>query len=268
MRAACILIFVTGVAGFAGDPPAAPLKAVEGECALVAFDGKGLKVNKADLKKLPLARRDATVTADAITAEFAGKRETRTYKVDNTKSPAHIDLTLAAGGKTETSYGIYKVEGGVLTICASEEDKADARPTEFKAGKGVYLMTVRKRGELEGTYAIVGLAAKGLTLGEADLKKVPEAERLLVIDDDELVLMFNGKDERGTFGVDASKTPPHINLGLTRDGKTETSPGIYKYEDGVLTIAAATGTDLAARPTEFKGGDKVTLFTLKKLPRK
>lgn len=266
MRAALALVFALGGTALADDK--SPLKTVEGRGALVGFDGKGLKVNKADLKKLPIARRDVVVAGGTITAEFAGKRETRTYKVDDTKSPAHIDLTLTAGGKTETSYGIYKVENDVLTICASEQDKADARPTEFKTGKDVYLMTVRKRTELEGTYLLIGFASKGLTLDEAKLKTVPEVERQLVLDDDELVLMFNGKDEQGTFSVDKAKTPHHINLGLTRDGRTETSPGIYKFENGVLTVCAGTKTDPAARPKEFKADDTTTLFVLKQLPRK
>lgn len=267
MRAAfALVVFALGGPVTAQD--ALALKAVEGACALTGFDGKGLKVSKADLKKLPVARRDVTITADSITAEFAGKRETRTYKVDNTKTPAHIDLTLTADGKTETSYGIYKVEGGVLTICATEGDKADARPTEFKTGKDVYLMTVRKRGELEGTYALIGFASKGLSFDEAKLKAVPEAERVLVIDDTDVTLLFNGKDEQGTLSVDAAKSPRHINLGLTRDGKTETSYGIYKFEGGVLTICAGTKGDAASRPKEFKADDTTTLFTLKQLPRK
>lgn len=267
MRAAfALVVFALGGSAVAQD--AAPLEAVEGACALTGFDGKGLKVSKADLKKLPVARRDVTVTAESITAEFAGKRETRTYKVDNTKSPAHIDLTLTADGKTETSYGIYKVEGGVLTICATDGDKADARPTEFKTGKDVYLMTVRKRTELEGTYLLIGFASAGLTFDEAKLKGVPEAERQLVIDEDDVTLMFNGKDEQGTLSVDKTKSPAHINLGLTRDGKTETSYGIYKFESGVLTLCAGLKGDPNARPKEFQASGTTTLFTLKQLPRK
>lgn len=265
MRAAVALTlaFAFAAAARADDKPS--LKSVEGDCALVSFEGKGLKGTRVETKKLPVARRDATVTENTITAEFAGKRETYTYETDAAKSPPHIKLTRTADGKTETNHGIYKVEDGVLTVCATEADRPEARPTEFKTGRDVYLMVIRKRHELEGTYTLVGMAARGLTLTEADLDKVPAAERRLVIDEDEVILMFNGKDERGTFAFDKSKTPHRVDLGLTRDGKAETSPGIYTFDKGVLTICAGTG---GARPTAIKPADNATVFTLAKQPRK
>jgi uncharacterized protein (TIGR03067 family) len=266
MRAAVALVLA--FAATAGADDKSPLKAIEGECALVSFEGKGLKGTKAETRKLSIARRDATVTENSITAEFAGTRATYTYKLDATKTPPHIDLTRTINDKTETNHGIYKVEDGVLTICATEADKPEMRPKEFKTGRDVYLMVIRKRHELEGAYTLVGMAAKGLTLTEADLNKVPAAERRLVIDDDEVILMFNGKDERGTFSFDKSKTPHRIDLGLTRDNKTEVSPGIYTFEKEVLTICASTSGESAKRPTEIKPGDNVTVFTLTKLPRK
>ena len=270
MRAVYALVFVLGGAALADDKvDPAPIKAVEGECVLSGFDGKGAKFTKADLKKLPTARRDAVVTGDKITAEFGGKKETATFKADNTKTPHHIDLFFARDGKTETSYGIYKVEKGVLTICATEKDNPEARPTEFKAGRDLFIMTIRKRHELEGTYVLTGLATKLITLTANDFSKVPEAERQLVIDDEEIVLMFNGKEDVGTFKVDNTMTPHHITFSTTRDNRTETNHGIYKFEKGVLTICASTKGDPAARPKEFKSDDPTTtLFVLQQQPRK
>jgi uncharacterized protein (TIGR03067 family) len=269
MRAVYALVFALGGAAVADDKAnPEPLKAVAGDGALTSFDGKGVKLNRADLKKLAPARRDVVITADTITAEFGGKKETRTFKVDNTKTPHHIDLTLTKDGKAETSYGIYKVEKGVLMICATEQDKAESRPTEFKTGRDVFLMTVRKRGELDGTYLLTGLETKTLKLTETDLKKVPEAERQLVIDDDEIVMTFNGKEDAATFRVDNSQTPHHITLTTSKDGKTETNYGIYKFEKGVLTICAGTKGDLSARPKEFKADDQSTVLVLQQQPRK
>ena len=297
MRAVYALVFVLGGAALADDKvDPVTIKAVEGDCVLVTFDGKGVKLTKADVKKLPYARRDIVITGDQITAEFGGKKETVAYKVDDTKTPHHIDLTFARDGKTETHHGIYKVEKGVLTLCVTEPKVKDekepketkdgptepVRPTEFKAGRfksdgdpktgrDAYLMTVRKRHAhgLEGTYLLTGLAAKGLALTENELAKVPAAERQLVIDDEDIVLMFNGKDEAGTFKLDPTRAPPHINLSITKDNKTETNYGIYKFENGVLTICASTKTAPAARPKEFKTDDPtVTVFVLKQQPRK
>lgn len=291
MRAALVLTVVLAFAATAGADEPVTLKAVEGHGALVRFEAKQYKGSPAETRKRTSAQRDTDVTGDSITAEFAGVRRTCAYTLDATKS--HIDLTYTDNGGTHTNYGIYKVEAGVLTICASEAIKPELRPTEFKTADGVFrafvgvaiiqvpvrpiefktadgvfLMAIRKRHELEGAYTLVGMAAKGLTLTEADLSKVPAADRKLIIDDDEVILMFNGKDERGPFAFDKSKTPHRIDLGLTRDNKTEISPGIYTFEKGVLTICAGTSGESGRRPTEIKPGDNVTVFTLTKLPRK
>lgn len=43
-----------------------------------------------------------------------------TFKLDESKTPKEIDLISPKGH--ETSHGIYKIEGGTLTICISEKD--------------------------------------------------------------------------------------------------------------------------------------------------
>src|SRR5436190_19199599 len=102
MRAVYALVSALGGAALADDK-ASPelLKAVAGDGVLVGFDGKGVKLARADLKKLAPARRDVVITGDTITAEFGGKKETRTFKVDDTKTPHHIDLIATKDGKTE-----------------------------------------------------------------------------------------------------------------------------------------------------------------------
>ena len=46
-----------------------------------------------------------------------------------------VALWEDAGGKGETTVGIYKVEGDTLTICMVESDKEADRPKEFKTSK-------------------------------------------------------------------------------------------------------------------------------------
>lgn len=54
-----------------------------------------------------------------------------TYTVDATKSPAHVNFKPTTGRyKDRTLLGLYKVEGGVLTIIFA--DPGNPRPTDFE----------------------------------------------------------------------------------------------------------------------------------------
>jgi uncharacterized protein (TIGR03067 family) len=63
-----------------------------------------------------------------------------TFTVDDSKKPATIDITPPKG-KKETLIGIYKFEKDKLTLCLTSTPD---RPTEFKGGKKVLLMTLEK----------------------------------------------------------------------------------------------------------------------------
>jgi uncharacterized protein (TIGR03067 family) len=56
------------------------------------------------------------------------------------KSPAQIDLIVTIKGETvnpdQTSPGIYKLEGDLLTVCFREPGREVERPTEFATKKG------------------------------------------------------------------------------------------------------------------------------------
>jgi uncharacterized protein (TIGR03067 family) len=121
--------------------------------------------------------------------------------------------------------------------------------------------------KLDGTYLIVGLEAGGEKFPAELFDKAPEATRTIVIKGDKLIAKKDGKEEAITFKTDTSKTPAHINATETKpDGKTETSYGIYKLENGVLTICMVEGGKEADRPKEFKTTkeSKTILMTLKK----
>ena len=85
-----------------------------------------------------------------MTANKKGKEDSFEVKYDTTKSPAHFTTTEhKPDGKSDTSYGIYKIEGDTLTICMTQEDdsKEEDRPTEFKTTKdgNQILMTLKKK---------------------------------------------------------------------------------------------------------------------------
>jgi uncharacterized protein (TIGR03067 family) len=119
--------------------------------------------------------------------------------------------------------------------------------------------------ELEGTYLVIGLEAKGLKLTEDDFKKTPDADRQMVIKGDQIVSRLGGKDDPATIKVDATQKPAHIDITSTKgNNKTEVNYGIYKLENDVLTICATANAEAKDRPKEFKVDDKVILLVLKK----
>src|SRR5438105_1197053 len=122
MRAVYALVFALGGVAAADEKASPnPLKAVEGDCVLTPFDGKGVKLTEDDLKKVPEAERRLVIDDDQIVSMFNGKEDPATFKVDNAKTPRHIDLTTVKENKTETNYGIYTFENGVLTLCLSAQ---------------------------------------------------------------------------------------------------------------------------------------------------
>lgn len=70
-----------------------------------------------------------------------------TFKLDPAKSPKEVDFEAKAPAapKAVQTKGIYKLEGDTLTVCRTFAVNV-ARPTEFKATKGVVL-EVYKRAE-------------------------------------------------------------------------------------------------------------------------
>jgi uncharacterized protein (TIGR03067 family) len=104
-----------------------------------ALDGK--KASDDDMKKIQLvfdAEGKSTALNDGKV--FIAS----TTKIDPSANPATIDITFSEGdGKGATALGIYKIEGGVLTICRSAPGKP--RPAEFSSdpGSGLTLMTYK-----------------------------------------------------------------------------------------------------------------------------
>jgi uncharacterized protein (TIGR03067 family) len=118
--------------------------------------------------------------------------------------------------------------------------------------------------ELEGSYLLIGLKGKGSDLSEDDFKKVPDADRKLVLKGDQLTPFGGGKEDSATIKLDVSKKPAHIDLTTFKGGKTEVNYGIYKFENGVLTICTVEKGEAKDRPKEFKSEGKEILLTLKK----
>jgi uncharacterized protein (TIGR03067 family) len=139
-------LLALGTATAADDnPEKKALKELQGTYLLIGLEGKSVKLTEEDLKKVPDADRKMVIKDDKATSFTGGKEDAATIKLDPSKKPAQIDLTTTKGGKTEVNYGIYKLENGVLTICAIEKGEAKDRPKEFKANGNAMLLILKKQ---------------------------------------------------------------------------------------------------------------------------
>ncbi|MBA4188399.1 MAG: hypothetical protein C0467_10380 [Planctomycetaceae bacterium] len=135
MRAAIgmAVVFVAGLGFAAEDKKEVKL---EGTYLIVGIEAGGEKLPDEFVTKQPEAERTITIKGDKIIASKKdGKEDPATFKIDATKTPAEITITTKKPDKDETAYGIFKVEGDKLTICAIESEKATDRPKEFKTSK-------------------------------------------------------------------------------------------------------------------------------------
>jgi uncharacterized protein (TIGR03067 family) len=103
-------------------------KKLEGTWAVVSVEHEGKKAPDEQAKDVRVI-----FTADGkVTIKEPEKEINGTYKIDAGKKVKEI--TLEAGGE-KALYGIYKLDGDNLTICAIDTS-ADERPTEFATKEG------------------------------------------------------------------------------------------------------------------------------------
>jgi len=128
--------------GATGGGPAG----IEGKYIVTDFEMGGEKSKAEELSFLfgkDEAERTIIIANDTITfnRRKGGEDNVKKYKLDPSKTPAEIDFTYTeSGGKPETAYGIYKIEGDTLTIALAgpnKDGKSDPkdRPKEFKTKK-------------------------------------------------------------------------------------------------------------------------------------
>jgi uncharacterized protein (TIGR03067 family) len=73
-------------------------------------------------------------SGDKLTFQHGDKTKDGTFKIDATKKPRQIEVTI--DGKSHP--GIYKFEGEQLKMCVGH----DERPSEFKSAEGAQTMLI------------------------------------------------------------------------------------------------------------------------------
>lgn len=124
------------VGGFCiGDDKKSDKDLLQGEWVVVSAEIAGRKAERLEGKKL-------VVKGDDWTPPTGGKIKMK-FKLDDAKTPKHLDLVGDVDGNERTWPGIYKIEGNTFTFCRSAGPGGE-RPTEFKSGDGASLMVFKR----------------------------------------------------------------------------------------------------------------------------
>jgi uncharacterized protein (TIGR03067 family) len=123
------------------DPAAKEAKLLEGEWKVVAVEADGHEAGPDDNKRMRWV-----IKGNEIQATYPdGDTGKMTFKIDPGKKPKQIDLIAPEGATKGTDPGIYKLEGGRLTVCLrSDMSKGKGRPTEFDGGPGLGMITFER----------------------------------------------------------------------------------------------------------------------------
>jgi RNA polymerase sigma factor (sigma-70 family) len=247
-------------------------EAIQGTWRLVRLDQVGHEPTKDEKAAWEAGAFKAVVTADKIV--FPGGSE-GAYKLDPTTTPKRIDLTRKNDTETVTVPGIYSLDGDELRLCIGR--KGDTKPPAsfdikkaaegevptawtFKrdkpakeAGRGVAKKDDAAAKELKamaGEWRVVGLEEGGRKATADDVKGMK-----WTFEGAEVVPDNPGLEATDRYKVklDPTKSPKQIDLHVLEGlHKGKTNEGIYKLEDGRLTICLRDEkSPEKGRPKEF-----------------
>ena len=132
--AACAMIAAPAFADAKKD-----LTAMAGKWQPTSLEMGGDKKSADELKNMSL-----TIEGDKYTVAVDDKIDKGTVKLDKKDKLKTMDITGTDGpNKGKTYPCIYELEGDSLKVCYALEEGSQ-RPTEFKAGKGLLLITYKR----------------------------------------------------------------------------------------------------------------------------
>jgi len=108
------------------------LEELQGEWVLIARQVDGKKSTDDEVQELQI---QIIIKGDSLLFKSLGDKDWQasTLKIDASKTPKTVDVISKDSTKDKKSLlAIYKVEGDLLTVCNSLEE----RPTQFSADKG------------------------------------------------------------------------------------------------------------------------------------
>jgi uncharacterized protein (TIGR03067 family) len=145
MRCQALLILAVGFLGASPAPADDPAKNDKAKFA-GTWSLVSVEINKQTLIMDPLKDAKLVVKGDKYSFTLGKVHLEMTHKVDASKKPRTLDLTITEGAnKGKTLHAIYKLKGDILTICRHTEP-GQARPTEFatKPDSGLMLIVWKR----------------------------------------------------------------------------------------------------------------------------
>lgn len=125
------------------EPKNEDAKKIEGDWTFTAFEQAGNQFAGGALSAMKW-----NVKGDKYTyGDVDAGGEEGTIKLDATKKPGHVDLTITEGmDKGKSQPGIYKIEKDEIVFCLARPGGTE-RPTEFKstAENGFILVKLKKK---------------------------------------------------------------------------------------------------------------------------
>jgi uncharacterized protein (TIGR03067 family) len=105
---------------------------------VTVLDGKELKTPSEEKGEL-------IIQGDMATVKYPDRTDSDKFKIDATKTPKAIDITVIEGsGKGTTSLGVYEVKGDELRICVAMPGKDRPAAVASKEGSGLTLVTLKR----------------------------------------------------------------------------------------------------------------------------
>jgi uncharacterized protein (TIGR03067 family) len=134
MRTRLLMIVAVGLllaADKADDAIKAEIKKLQGDWEAQSLQSLDAKTPEEDLKGLRLV-----IDGDKWTNYRGDKKGTElTWKVDPSKDPKHLDLTVTRNGKKVVVLCVYELKGDTLTVCRPFKNPGE-RPTKIAPAEG------------------------------------------------------------------------------------------------------------------------------------
>ncbi len=142
--AAGLLLASFGPRSDAGDKDDAvkkDMKLLQGTWLMESFEINGKPLPAEKVKSIKV-----TIKGDRYSVDLGEKSFELTFKIDPTKKPKAIDLTVTMGDEKAVTHGIYEVSADTFKVCRTTEAGKE-RPTTFSGKEGMAFAVYKRKGK-------------------------------------------------------------------------------------------------------------------------